>query len=174
MKPPSSGRLQRVALLAVMLAAPLPVGAAPVTMPPPPSAAATHGVPAPAQPEAPAVPPQSPPTTTELGGVTVRGKRDLFSESDARMKKLRASLPDLDSDAGHTESLGQRVVDRAEHYLSSHRDPNALSDAAKAQAQHLQSMGGVDNQHDAGKPAIPQPDAKDYVDPLCQTGSCPP
>jgi hypothetical protein len=108
----------------------------------------------------------------ELSTVIVKGKRDLLMDSDARMKKLKESLPDIDSDVGHKEGFAQRVVDRTKDYLHNHSDPNKVSDEGKALINSAQN--GVDNAHDAGKPPVAQPDAKDYSDPLCQTGSCPP
>ena len=110
----------------------------------------------------------------ELSGVTVKGERDVLSDSDARMKKLKDSLPTLDSDGPRKEGLAQRIYDRTSAYLSSHKDINALPAASKTQVQHMQNELSVDRVHDGDKPPVPQPDAKDYVDPLCQTGSCPP
>lgn len=119
-------------------------------------------------------PPSSTPETHELGGVTVKGKRDPLAEADARMKKLKESLPDLQSDAPKKEGLAQRVVDRTKNYLTSHQDPNKLKESSKTQYQHIQAQGSVDREHEGSKPAVAQPDASDYIDPLCQTGSCPP
>ena len=139
-----------------------------------PSAAATQtrsqtAIVAPANP---AEQPGKKPEAQELDSVTVKGKRDLLGESEARLRKLKESLPDLSSDVGHKETLTQRVVDAAVHYLGSHTDPNKLSDDSKTMIEQMQSP--LDSTHDAGKPPVAQPDARDYVDPLCQTGYCPP
>lgn len=138
--------------------------------PPPPAAAATQApAPASSSPDAAAA---DTPEAQKLKGVTVKAKRDLLDESDARMKKLKDSLPDMNSDVGHKESFTQRVVDRTKAYLSNHTDPNKINDDGKALIDRAQN--GVDNTQNAGRAPVAQPDAKDYADPLCQTGSCPP
>jgi hypothetical protein len=164
----------KVRLLFPLCLAVIPAFGAPAA-----GAADPPAVPAPASTQAPApassVPPASgadPADAEKLKGVTVKGKRDLLDESDARMKKLKESLPDINSDAGHKETFAQRVVDKTKAYLANHTDPNKINDDGKALIERAQN--GVDNTQNAGKPTIDQPDAKDYSDPLCQAGSCPP
>jgi hypothetical protein len=166
MKPPTVRWLGLVSLMAAGLASEARAGdpAPASSVAPPPAASSSSAAPA----DGTVV------DAKQLNGVVVKGKRDIFAESDARMKKLKESLPDLNSDAGHKESLAQRIVDSTGHYLTSRQDPNKLSDAEKKTVQHIQSATSVDRNHDAGRPPVSQPDAKDYADPLCQTGSCPP
>ena len=150
-------------------------GPAQIVPPAPPSsvqsppAAASAAAPAPVQTN-----PSPNEKPHELSGVTVKGEHDVLGDSDAKMKKLKDSLPTLDSDGLRKESLAQRVYDRTSAYLSSHKDINALPAASKTQVQHMQNELSVDRVHDGDKPPVPQPDVKDYVEPLCQTGSCPP
>lgn len=157
-----------VAVMASLCA--LAVSAVEPTAPPVPAAAASQA-PSPAS-SSPATVAADAPDAQKLKGVTVKGKRDLLDESDAKMKKLKESLPDMGSDVGHKESFAQRVVDRTKAYLNNHTDPNKINDEGKALIERAQN--GVDNTQNAGHTSVAQPDAKDYSDPLCQTGSCPP
>lgn len=157
--------------VAVLVMACLVVSAAATAAetPPPPATATNAPAPAASVPSAGVVDPSR---THKLKTVTVKGQHDLLSESEARLKKLKDSLPDMDSDVGRKESLAQRVVDSTGKYLANHTDPNKMSNDDKAFVDRVQN--GVDATHNAGKPPVAQPDAKDYSDPLCQTGSCPP
>lgn len=162
-------RLSALAALAMMMSLPVSMAAAadPAAAP---AAAATQ----PPSAAASVAPPASPASSDaeQLKGVTVKGKRDLLGESDAKMKKLKESLPDMNSDVGHKESLAQRVVDKTRAYLGNHSDPNKMDDEGKALIDRVQNS--VDNTQNAGRTRVDQPDARDYADPLCQTGSCPP
>ena len=108
----------------------------------------------------------------QLEGVTVRGKHDVLSESDRKLKELQKSLPDLNSDAPRKESLAQRAADRAAEYVSQHKDPNKLNDESKAFLERMQNPFDQQRANTVQPPL--RPDAKDYADPLCQAGSCPP
>ena len=108
----------------------------------------------------------------QLEAVIVRGKHDVLSESDRRLKELQKSLPDLNSDAPRKESLTERAADRVVNYVSQHKDPNKLDDSSKAFLERMQDP--LDHQRaNTVQPPL-RPDAKDYADPLCQAGSCPP
>jgi hypothetical protein len=108
----------------------------------------------------------------QLEGVTVRGKHDALSESDRKLKELQRSLPDLNSDAPKTESLGERTLDRARDYVAGHQDPNKLNDDSKTFLERMQNP--LDRSRDDGVQPPLRRDIKDYADPLCQAGSCPP
>jgi len=108
----------------------------------------------------------------QLEGVTVTGKRDALSESDRRMKELQKSLPDLNSDAPKKEGLAQRTADHVVDYVKRRKDPNKLDDDSKTFLER--SENPLDRPRaDSVAPPL-RPDARDYADPLCHDGSCPP
>lgn len=158
-------RLLRACTLAAALLCSQAYGQTPPADTPAPVTDAAAAAPTPPAAAAAAAEPKT--ATEQLPGVQVKGKRDVLGDADARLRKLKESLPELGDGGTVRDSLGERVREKVV-------DTVKKDDVNKRSPEGKQFMNRVMNPLDAhaGDAAATQT-KEDFKDTYCGTDECP-